>query len=210
MKNTAINIILGVAIAVLYVLHFISPGTQTKTSGVEENKAVEKIELNDTVKIPEGAVVFVNVDTVLESYDYYNKLLRDLQNEKQQVQSEMDAKAQSFQQKQADFQQKVQKGLLLRSEQQEIYNNLMREQQQLMQMNEQKQMALAEKEQVAMNKVLNNIQEYMKKHYSGKVKYVLGRAMGGGILYADEKLNITQNVINGLNNEYKDSLKATN
>jgi outer membrane protein len=83
----------------------------------------------------------------------------------------------------------------------------MQEQQQLMQLNEQTRVTLMEQEQVAMRKVLNNLEVYMKDHYTGKVKYVLGRAAGGGILYAEHSLNITRAVIKGLNKEYKDSIQ---
>jgi outer membrane protein len=36
---------------------------------------------------------------------------------------------------------------------------------------------------------------------------VLGTSFGGNVLYANDSLDITQNIITGLNEEYKDSKK---
>jgi len=38
-------------------------------------------------------------------------------------------------------------------------------------------------------------------------RYVLGASFGGNVLYANDSLDITQQVIEGLNAEYQDNLK---
>jgi outer membrane protein len=56
--------------------------------------------------------------------------------------------------------------------------------------------------------LLTNIQNYLKKYNSGnKFDMVIGYSKGGGVLYAKEDLDITQEVLKGLNEEYKSSGK---
>jgi outer membrane protein len=51
--------------------------------------------------------------------------------------------------------------------------------------------------------VLNSIMEYLES-LEGQENYqfVLGTSFGGNILYANKNLNVTENVIKGLNEKY--------
>jgi len=69
---------------------------------------------------------------------------------------------------------------------------------------------LNERQTVMNRQVINAIMEYLKKNSSDlKYKYVLGTSFGGNILYANDSLDITQNIITGLNTEYQQTKKTT-
>ncbi|MEY2792856.1 MAG: hypothetical protein RJA76_848, partial [Bacteroidota bacterium] len=50
----------------------------------------------------------------------------------------------------------------------------------------------------------NNIREYITKiNKENKFEFVLGYSkLGGGILFADESVDVTQKILDGLNKEY--------
>jgi outer membrane protein len=47
------------------------------------------------------------------------------------------------------------------------------------------------------------VNEFLKHHKTKSYNFVLGYQKGGGILYANDSLDITREVVVGLNNEYK-------
>ena len=53
--------------------------------------------------------------------------------------------------------------------------------------------------------VINFANRYNKTY---NADYILGYTKGGGILVANEKYDITQDIITGLNEEYEKSLKT--
>jgi outer membrane protein len=78
------------------------------------------------------------------------------------------------------------------------------EQQKLLQQRDQYSMQLQEEEQVMNRQILNSIMEYLGEF--NKVKgynYILGNSFGGNVLYADKTLDITQEVLTGLNAKYR-------
>ena len=63
---------------------------------------------------------------------------------------------------------------------------------------------LAEEEQVMNRQVLNSIMDYLKEYNKDHgYHYVLSNAFGGPLLYSNETLNITQDVLSGLNETYQ-------
>ena len=189
-----INAILIVAVAVLYVLHFSPKKTSTPFVADESSLAAQAAS---------GGIVYINIDSVLNNYEMYTDIMTELQNKLSTKEAELQSKQRRFEKSVTDFQNKIGKGLVTRSEAAEIEQNLQVEQQSLMQLQQQMQYELAEEEQVAQRKVLNSIMEYLKtleneQHF----QFVLGNTFGGNVLYANDNLNISEAVINGLNTAY--------
>ena len=63
---------------------------------------------------------------------------------------------------------------------------------------------LDEEQAKKQEELYSNIREYIKKHHAeNKYEFVLGYSSnGGGILYADNAVDVTQQIIDGLNKEY--------
>jgi outer membrane protein len=60
------------------------------------------------------------------------------------------------------------------------------------------------------DELLTKIQDYLAKYNAGdKYDMVIGYSKGGGVLYAKEDLDITQDVLKGLNEEYAKTKKST-
>ncbi|HBH47054.1 MAG TPA: hypothetical protein DDX98_00345 [Bacteroidales bacterium] len=196
-SSLIINVVLVVAVAVLYVLHFVNPSPKADSSeaGMEVSSA-----------LPTGGIVYIDIDSVISNYNMSADVTADLQNTLNTKEAQLQSKQRSFERNYTDFQNKINKGLVTRSEAAEIEQSLQFEQQTLMQLQQQMQYELAEQEAVAQRKVLNSIMEYLKSlENEQEYQFVLGTSFGGSVLYANDNLNITKNVIKGLNAEYEES-----
>lgn len=91
------------------------------------------------------------------------------------------------------------------SERQATEERLARKQQELAQLNQNASASLAQDEQTEMTAVYNAITDYLTKHAKEKgYQYVLTYSKTNpAVIYADEKLDITKEVVEGLNKEYK-------
>lgn len=190
-----LNVVLLIAVAVLYVLHFTTPKSGSQAKILAGDSAASSV--------GSGDIVYINIDSVMVKYDMYKDLLGDLEEKINTSQAQLESKQRTFQKNVNDYQDKAQKGLITRSEAAQIEQNLQQEEQSILLLQNQLQNELAEEEQVSMRKVLNSIIEYLDetKDETG-YKYVLGTSFGGAILYGNGQLNISDQVISGLNEKY--------
>jgi outer membrane protein len=137
-------------------------------------------------------------------------LSEELQKKFSASEAEFQNKQKAYQNDVDDYQYKAQRGLITRSEAQTLEQQLYTKQQNLVQLQQQLSQDLNEKQTVMNRQVINAIMEYLKKNSSQlNYKYVLGTSFGGNILYANDSLDITQNIIKGLNTEYQQNRKNT-
>lgn len=193
-----LNIVLASAVALLYVLHFTGIGTSGK-----------KTSAGLPAGLADGSSIFyVQIDTVLNHFDMATDLTDELQKKLSASEAEFQDKQKSYQNDVNDYQYKAQRGLITRSEAQTIEQQLYAKQQNLVQLQQQLSQDLNEKQTVMNRQVINAIMEYLKKNSSQlDYKYVLGTSFGGNILYANDSLDITRNIISGLNAEYQQNKK---
>ena len=140
----------------------------------------------------------------------YTDITGDLQEKLKTSEAQLASKQESFRKEAEDFQYKIDRGLITRSEAAELQQQLQQKEQSLYQLQNNLQLQLSEEEQVAHRKVLNSIMEYLdelEKTGVYQYQFVLGATFGGNVLYANENMNITQAVIEGLNENYKKSLQ---
>jgi outer membrane protein len=199
-SSLIINVVLFVAVAVLYVLHFATPNSKNNLSN--------SVNSDTSAQAAQGGIVYINIDSVLSKYVMYADINANLQTKLKTKEAELQSKQRAFEKKVNDYQNKVSKGLVTRTEAAGIEQNLQVEQQGLMKLQQQMQYELADEEQVAQRKVLNSIMEYLKSIENEQAyQFVLGTTFGGNVLYANDNLNITLSVIEGLNKKYAESKK---
>ena len=140
MKNISlvINIVLAVAVAVLFYLHFkgdAKPAEDNILSG-------EKVE--GTALSNEFMVAWVNIDSLLNNYDMYFDIQKELEVKGRKMESEMNSKTRTFEKSMLDFQDKVQKGLVTRSQAQSMQEELAQKEQDLYRLRDEMRMQFAE------------------------------------------------------------------
>ena len=122
------------------------------------------------------------------------------------IQAEIDRRGKKLEKDAADFQNKVDKGLLTQSVAQVQYQKLQQQQQDYQQYAVRKQQEMAEEQQVMMNQIANAIQEFVNE-YNAEKGYAMILATAGSVLStpvvtADPKLDITEDLLAGLNAAY--------
>jgi outer membrane protein len=157
---------------------------------------------------PSGRIVYVNTDTLLNNYEYYKDVVKEFDSKRFALENDLAKRTQSFQNEVALFQRRAQAGGMSEEQGKSTQMALQQKEQDIMQFRDNAAGNLQQEQAKKTDALLTNIQNYLKKYNSGnKFDMVIGYSKGGGVLYAKEDLDITQEVLKGLNEEYKSSGK---
>jgi outer membrane protein len=153
-----------------------------------------------------GAIVYFNLDRVLNEYDMANDLGSVLQSKLQSIDQEVTRRGNKLQSDLNAFNEKIEKGLLTRSTAEAQNEKLVKQQNDFQTYYNQKQQEMQEEQAVTMNQIANAIKEYVDK-FNAEKQYSLIIATQGDILpqpivTGDPDLDITDVLIEGLNAEY--------
>ena len=153
-----------------------------------------------------GAIVYFNLDRVINEYDMANDLLAVLQSKLESIDQEVTRRGNKLQSDANAFQDKVNKGLLTRSTAEAQNEKLVKQQNDFLTYRDQKTQEMQEEQAVTMNQIANAIKEYIDK-FNAEKQFSLIIATQGDILpqpivAGDPELDITDVLIEGLNAEY--------
>ena len=194
-----LQVILSVAVAAIICACNATGNTTTQAAGTAEAGAVAA----------QGSIVYIQLDSLINQYDMFNDLRSELENKAQAIQDDLTKKGRSFESAAKDFQTKIEKGLLTRSQAEEQQQRLAERQQNLQNLSQQKQYELAEEEAVMSRRVMDAVQTYLAKYNQekGYAMIITSSAATNTVIAANPALDITQDVLTGLNNEYIKSKK---
>ena len=182
------------AVAMLVVMSSCQSTNQTNVAPVAQKPA----------SVNSGEIVYVNIDTLVTNYAMYYNLKAQFEAKSSKVEAELTSKSQKLNQDARSFEEKVNKGLVTRAQAIEMQNSLQARQNELLQYRDQKVGELSEEERVMMNQIHHSIIEYLKEFNKDyKYKMIISTSNGSPILNADPKLNVTSEVLRGLNEKYK-------
>ena len=190
-----LNIILLIGLVVLYFLFFSERG---KNENVSMSQTVAKASKGSM------AVAFVNNDSILANYELVKKLKKELQAKGDRLTAEVTAKQSALDKDAAYFQDQVQKKTISDQSAQEIYSTLTQNQQKIYDLRDRYASELQKDEQDMNVALLDSVMNFLKRYNSKyKFDYILGFNKGGNILYANDTLDITNDVLKELNREYR-------
>jgi outer membrane protein len=188
------NAVLTLAVAFLGYQHF-KHHSGSEPTGVADTAKGKKI-------------VYVQADTLLKNYEYYKDFQKEFESKGFQLENDIANKARNFQNKVAFFQQRAQQGGLTQDQAQSAQAQLGKEEQDIAKYRDEQLRKLDEERLKKTEEFYNNIFDYIKRYNKDNgYEFVLGYSKGGGILFADQSLDVTPKIIAGLNKEYKE--KAT-
>lgn len=194
-----INGVLAVAVIILFVLHF-SGNNNTNEENAIENKPV----ILEMTEAKSTDIAFVDIDSLLLHYRLSEDLNDAFLQKQENLKSEFSYKARKLEEDVVEFQKKVSRGgFLTQQRAEDEQNKLVIRQQELqaleMQLSNQ---LMLEQQQMTLelyDSIVSYVNEYNKhKNYT----YILGNSQGGGLLYANQGLNITAHILEGLNTRY--------
>lgn len=169
---------------------------QPKTTAVSTDSA-NKAEL----------IVYVNSDTLLNNYEYFKTVKAQFEEKSKKAQADLTAKGTAFQREVAAYQQNA--ANLSADQRASTEERLARKQQELATYNQNAGNALANEEAQENEKLYNKVSDFLKDFAKTKgYKMVLTYSKANPtVLYADSSLDVTKEVVNGLNELYKKEKK---
>ncbi len=190
-----LNIVLIIAVGGIYFLHF----SGNNTSKVEVNEDGAEVEINR-----DYAIAYVNIDTLIRNYDLFIDKSDELTQKRNESEAELQIQSKKFENEVRDFQDKVNKGLITRTKAQMLQQELAQKEQQLYATRDNLAMQLSEEEQVMYRQVLNEVMSYLEEYnVEYNYKYIFSNSFGGQLLFTDKSLNVTSDVLIGLNVKYE-------
>jgi outer membrane protein len=194
--NIVTNVVLAAAVVVLFVLHF-SDGDKKENGGEKGTTTV----LAEPSNI---SIAYFNMDSVMANWDLYFEYQQDLGQKQSQLESDFAGRTETFYQSVQDAQYKIQRGLVTRSEAEQLQQNLASEEQNLMNLQNQYAAELQEEGLVKNRKMLDMIERYVSELSEAKgYSYVYSYQFGGNLIYGAKPYNITDEVVDGLNAKYQ-------
>ena len=195
MKKTSLILSLAVFMAATLTSCQNTAGTAGQSEQSTEATAAQK-----------GAIVYFDLDRVLQEYDMANDLSSVVQTKAQSIEQELNRKGNKLQNDVNAFQQKIDKGLLTRSVAEAQSSKLQEQQNEFQNYYAQKQQEMQEEQNVMMNQIADAIKVFLDK-FNEEKQYALIIANQGSILPSpvatgDPELDITDEILEGLNAEY--------
>ena len=153
-----------------------------------------------------GAIVYFNLDRVLEEYDMANDLRSAVETKVNSIQQEINRRGTKLEKDVKAFQDKIDKGLLTRSVAEVQGQKLQQQQNSFQQYAAQKQQEIAEEQQVMMNQIADAIKTFIDQ-YNAEKGYAMilttqGEIMPAPVVAGDPALDITDDILEGLNAAY--------
>lgn len=193
MKNisTVLNVILILAVGVLYYLHF----TSNKSTAVKTKSTI-------TAASPTGPrppIAYVELDSLNEKITFIKTKRKELESEQRAIENEWENGYRGLENQKNNF---IKKGnAITQEEAQQFQGALIQQQQQI----DGKKQALTQKLSEKSYKFLEGIQKQLKdflEEYNKEKNYMYIFTTGTGLdymVYKDSALNITSDVIAGMN-----------
>lgn len=173
-----------------------------KCSGAKKNVT----EQSSTEGAQKGDIVYFNLDRVLEEYDMANDLRSVVETKINSINQEVNRRGSKLDKDAKALQDKLNKGLLTQSVAEQQYQKLQQSQGEFQNYAAQKQQEIAEEQQVMMNQIADAINSFVEK-YNAEKGYAMilttqGDILSAPVVNADPALDITDELLEGLNAAY--------
>jgi outer membrane protein len=191
MKNLSLilNIVLLAAVGVLYYLHF---SNKTSSSSVSSTTGA-----SGDLKI-----AFIKADSILQKYEYLDVKRKQLEERSKKLDQEYRSRAEGLQRDINDYQRNV--GNLTLSQARALEEDLTKKRQNLGVYEQSLTQELMNEEAKLNKELYDRVTAYVKEYGQEKgLQLVIKFDQTSDLLFGDEGLDITTDVIAGLNKQYK-------
>lgn len=148
-------------------------------------------------------IAYVEVDSLMTQYEFCKEYSLILEKKSQNIQATLQQKGQSLQSAAANFQQKLQQNAYTREQAEQIQAGLQKQNADLEQL-QQRLSSEFQNETAKFNEALHDsLNHYLVKYNKDKKYTMILSKSGDNILYADKSIDITNEIIAGLNKAYK-------
>lgn len=154
-------------------------------------------------------IVYFNIDSVISNYNMYIDLRSTYEAKAKKAEEQLNTKGRALERDIASYQDRANKGLMTTSQIRTAEEDLQKKQQSFVQFQEQTMAELGEEERVMFNNIYYNINEFLKE-FNKDYRYgmIISTGTTGPVMNADPRLDITGDILDGLNKKYAANLKS--
>ncbi len=195
--NTVLGLVVLAGLVILYIMVLTKKENQVQLPTALQNSKGKAL-----------SVVYLNLDSLNMKYEFIRNLRKDLELTVNRLQGELKKDEESLQKDGADFQQRVQANAISEEKSKQIYEILMKRQQDLLEKKDRYTQMMTQ-QQLAMNQVLTDTLTTFLKRFNRvyKFDYIMGYKSDGEILVANDTLDITHTILEAINKEYLERKK---
>lgn len=201
MKKTSliVSIIAVIFSAAALVITFVKGNAPKQEGPAEQTEATSTGE----------GIAYFNLDEVIAGYQMAIDLQQGFESKAKSIDEDVTRRRTKLEAEDKDLADKLNKGLVTRSVAEVKYNDLQKKIQDFQLFGQQKQNELAEEQQVILNNIADAITKYVNK-YNVSHNYTMifstqGALLSTPVVTAAESVDITAEIIAGLNQEYSNS-----
>lgn len=166
-------------------------GTST-TTGESVSKEVKQGDLR---------IAFVYTDSVINKYDYFKTKSEELTEKGKKFEGDLQSRARGFEQEIQTFQQTG--GNMTQNQARAKQEELAKKEQNLMTYRDNLMQELSSDEAALYSEVYDRVQKFLKGYAEeNDLDVILSYTRGGGVWHANDALDLTKAVLEGLNKEY--------
>jgi outer membrane protein len=198
--NYVISGTLAVAVIILFIMQF---------AGEKKIKTERTAFTSEGDSIGLLPVAYVDMDSLLLNYNYYNDLLEVIMKKQENSRANINQQANKLQTEIQDFERKWNNNAFLTTERaQQEQQRLVRKQQELQELDNRLARELMEEQQKLTEQLRDSLLTQLKVYNKDK-KYqlIFSSRSTDVILLADETYNITDEILSYLNKNYSPSIK---
>lgn len=185
-------------------LILISAALMMVACGKKDNVNSRVANMSQAADQTAGQIAYVEYDSIMSQYEYCKEYSAQLQQRSATYQQQLAAKQRALENAAEAFQRKIQSGQYTSQEQaQAEQQKLQKDQEQLQRLSVELEQKFAQ-EQEAINVALHDsVQNFLKDfNKDGRYSIIMAK-VGDNLLYADPKLDLTDQIVKGLNKRYK-------
>lgn len=162
--------------------------TETETSG-------------DGIATGDLTVAYVFTDSVINKFDYFKKISEEITAKGKRFDADLQSRARGFEQEVATFQQTG--GNMTQNQARAKQDELVQKEQNLMTYRNNLMQELSADEAKMMTDIYEQVQSYMKDYAAENgIDIILSYTRGGAMWYANDAMDVTGFVVEGLNKKY--------
>lgn len=203
MRPTISKLITSVFILGAFSLYSCGSNGSTK-SGKPDKPEVKTADKSEN----DAGIAYVCIDSIINNYDFCTDHSKVLQKRMNSIQASLNAKGKALQNAVDNFQQKMQSGAITsRDQAAKIQSSLARQQADLEKLQSKYSESFEKERQKYNDEMKDSIENFLKDYNKDHRYSIILSKVENNILYADKSMDITEDVVNGLNKRYKSGKK---
>ena len=199
---------MGIAVVILFYLYFTNKPVgvtkdETTIATDTEKDSVEAVTIDGNIyHLPSASIVYVNFDSLLDNYTYFEEKREQLRKRQEGMERDLNASVQALEKEVAKYQEQA--GTMTPTLRQITEENLIKKEQSLMERRQDLISQLRDEEDKVQNEIYDDLNNYLKEFNKDKnYNFILSFSRSSDILFANDSLDITNAVLQGLNKRAK-------